>query len=385
MSELALMQDQGNTCAHRAPSAAMDSSSSTNLAATSIPVFDLTETSPSLARTVTAAATTHGFLFIKSTPSLPFSPSTIRAAFSLSRNFFSSPLSEKSTAPMQPNNRGWTSMGGETLDPATQKTGDPKEAFNFGEFIDGKAQQPLPPAFVGHEPELSAFSAGCYALCGQILKLIAMGLEIEDGVEAGADWFTTRHDPKKGDSGTILRLLHYPGSHAASRIRAGAHSDYGSLTLLFRLPGQPGLEILTPKGDWEVVPVQPAGTEDDEVPPILVNIGDLLSYWTGGLLRSTVHRVVGYSEGEEGTPEGPAGDRYSIAFFCHPCRDIELVPVPSNIVRKHVSEHSTTSSGNRSSVVDATGDKGQKVLTANEHLQGRLAATYGWSKAVTAN
>lgn len=364
----------------------MTSSSPTGSAATSIPVFDLTDPSPSLARTVTAAATTHGFLFIKSTPSLPFTPSTIRAAFSLARTFFASPTSEKSSAPMQPNNRGWTSMGGETLDPATQKTGDPKEAFNLGEFIGGKAQQPLPPAFVGHEPELSAFSAGCYALCGQILKLIAMGLEIESGAEAGADWFATRHDPKKGDSGTILRLLYYPGSHAASRIRAGAHSDYGSLTLLFRLPGQPGLEILTPSGDWEVVPVQPAGTDDDEVPPILVNIGDLLSYWTGGLLRSTVHRVVGHSEGEEGTSEGRARDRYSIAFFCHPCRDVELVPVPSDIVRKHISEQTSTRSGDGSLVEGnaAAAVEIGKVLTANEHLQGRLAATYGWGEEVTA-
>lgn len=272
-------------------------------------------------------------------------------------------------------------MGGETLDPATQKTGDPKEAFNFGEFVNGKAQQPLPPAFAGHELELSTFSAGCYELCGQILRLIAMGLEIEDGDEAGIDWFATRHDPSKGDSGTILRFLHYPGSHAASRIRAGAHSDYGSLTLLFRLPGQPGLEILTPKGDWEVVPVQPAGTEDDEVPPILVNIGDLLSYWTGGLLKSTVHRVVGYSEGEEVTPEGRAGDRYSIAFFCHPCRDIELVPVPSDTVRKQIRERQ----GKHIEAHAASENKHGKVLTANEHLQGRLAATYGWGKEVAAS
>ena len=40
-------------------------------------------------------------------------------------------------------------------------------------------------------------------------------------------------------------------------VRAGAHSDYGSITLLFQRPGQPGLEILTPEKTWAPVPVQP--------------------------------------------------------------------------------------------------------------------------------
>lgn len=74
-------------------------------------------------------------------------------------------------------------------------------------------------------------------------------------------------------------------------VRAGAHSDYGSITLLFQRPGQPGLEILPPSSQtngprntsndapWTPVPVTPPGTENDLSPPILVNIGDLLSYW----------------------------------------------------------------------------------------------------------
>lgn len=75
-------------------------------------------------------------------------------------------------------------------------------------------------------------------------------------------------------------------------IRAGAHSDYGSVTLLFQRPSQPGLEILASTDEWQPVPVTPPGTEEDSSPPILVNIGDLLSHWTNGLLKSTVHRVI---------------------------------------------------------------------------------------------
>ena len=144
-----------------------------------------------------------------------------------------------------------------------------------------------------------------------------------------------------------------------------------------------------------------------------MNIADLLSYWTGGLLKSTVHRVVfaGGSEensceergqekrtnesennadsvrangGEDtghgngnghhqvgkgaGTVNGDrhgSGDRYSIAFFLHPNRDTPLVPIPSPLIQ---------------ALGKGAGNGMGKVLTANEHLKSRLAATYGWRK-----
>ena len=81
----------------------------------------------------------------------------------------------------------------------------------------------------------------------------------------------------------------------------GRNAALTSYRLLFQLPGQPGLEILTSTQSWAPVPVI-QGT-------VLVNIGDLLSYWTNGLLKSTVHRVIGPKD---------AQTRYSIAYFCHP-------------------------------------------------------------------
>ena len=81
-------------------------------------------------------------------------------------------------------------------------------------------------------------------------------------------------------------MLYYPATKTieGTDLRAGAHSDFGSLTLLFQLPGQPGLEIKTPEGHWASVPVDPSngtstGGQDGEAQkalPILVNIGDLL-------------------------------------------------------------------------------------------------------------
>jgi isopenicillin N synthase-like dioxygenase len=162
-------------------------------------------------------------------------------------------------------------------------------------------------------------------------------------------------------------------------LRAGAHSDYGSITLLFQRDGQPGLEILTPSGEWAPVPVRPgpssitsadggASNSHSSFPPILVNIADLLSYWTCGLLKSTVHRVVFPPEEQRG--ENAGKDRYSMAFFCHPVHTAELVPVPSRLVEERRKQVQTEGPSTA---------EGGKVLTAREHLASRLAATYGGS------
>lgn len=164
-----------------------------------------------------------------------------------------------------------------------------------------------------------------------------------------------------------MRMLYYPQVENIEDdvdIRAGAHSDYGSVTLLFQLPGQPGLEIRTPSGEWAQVPVDPdacnALKDQTESLPILVNIGDLLEDWTGGLLKSTVHRVV--------FPKGtsPLEDRYSLAYFCHPLDDAELEPVPSELVQARIAEAGTQR---------VTTNNG-KPITAKDHLMERLAATY---------
>jgi isopenicillin N synthase-like dioxygenase len=127
------------------------------------------------------------------------------------------------------------------------------------------------------------------------------------------------------------------------------------------------------------VPVTPPGAEDDPAPPILVNIGDLLSYWTNGLLRSTVHRVVfpsssSASEGGGGLlldGESDSEPRYSIAFFCHPVGTTTLGPVPSERVKAHVP-----TDGAEWAARGANPDVERKAITADEHLQMRLRATY---------
>jgi isopenicillin N synthase-like dioxygenase len=226
----------------------------------------------------------------------------------------------------------------------------------MNEFRSGKAQQPLPPPLLENEARLDSFMIHCHTLCVRVLELMAIGLEINPSA-GGKDWFTVHHDPDQGPSGTVFRLLFYPSLPKSDTydqetdIRAGAHSDYGTITLLFQKPGQPGLEILTSeKGEseiWSAVPVNP--TNEAEV-PILVNVGDLLSYWTNGLLKSAVHRVIFPKDGK-------GEDRYSMAYFMHPVDEARLEPVPSKLVPKH-------GSGN------------DEIITAKQHLEERLSATY---------
>ncbi len=264
-------------------------------------------------------------------------------------------------------------------------------AMNLGGFVDGKAQQTLPPAFTDFEAELYKFQKDCQSLMNKILDLFAIGLKVHtpssstppalfpnqahqvDSQAEGSKWFSNRHGPEP--SPCTLRLLHYPPLPPKAEfqptvdIRAGAHSDYGSITLLFQRPGQPGLEIIPPSSQtaernygstaaWTPVPVFPPGTENDPSPPILVNIGDLLSHWTNDLFKSTVHRVV-FPIGGKDLGE----DRYSIAYFGHPIGSTVLEPVPSEMVKALEGAKGGVGSG-------------VEAMTAEEHLMSRLKATY---------
>ncbi|PNS19327.1 UPF0676 protein [Sphaceloma murrayae] len=362
-----------------------------------IPIVDISGTDDVVAAQLLAAATDSGFAFIEGNAATGLSAQDVQSMFDLSASFFASPADIKEQCSINSSesgkNRGWLGMHAETLDPGKQKKGDFKEAFNFSPH---DPPQPLSGPLSPRRDQLLKFQAKCHALCQRVLGLFAVALSI------APDWFETHHDMTKGETGSILRLLYYPSLQTLKArsaqnqpdkqteerseqqwqtyeeetdVRAGAHSDYGSVTLLFQQLGQPGLEILTKKGTWAPVPVNPAGSA---TPPILLNIGDLLSYWTNGLLKSTVHRVIFPADP---TGETKGKDRYSMAYFCHPLDSATLVPVPSRLVqemsggeeaRKEIEKLkllggiSSTLSGDRT-----------RVLTAKEHLDARLGATYG--------
>jgi isopenicillin N synthase-like dioxygenase len=101
-----------------------------------------------------------------------------------------------------------------------------------------------------------------------------------------------------------LRVIDYPGSGSVGGggARAGAHRDYGCLTLI--RSDAAGLEIETRDGGWVAVEAPPDG--------YVVNLGDLLARWTNGRWVSTLHRVAG---------DRDAPRRQSLVFFHNPRAD----------------------------------------------------------------
>src|SRR6202041_1189802 len=103
-----------------------------------------------------------------------------------------------------------------------------------------------------------------------------------------------------------LRLLRYPPHPAGAKynqLGAGAHTDWGWITLLAQ-DECGGLEVETAAGDWiraEPIP----GT-------FVVNLGDLVPRWTNGLYHSNMHRVMNNRAGR---------NRHSIVLFYNPAYD----------------------------------------------------------------
>ncbi|KAK9237134.1 hypothetical protein V1525DRAFT_377829 [Lipomyces kononenkoae] len=327
---------------------------------TVLPLVDISNPTAETGQKLYEAASTLGFVFIEGSE---FSSDEVNKMFGLSAEFFSQPYDNKQNYAISEANRGYSCMNREVLD-TTEKRGDPKEAFNFGQFKDDKAVQPLPQAFSTFEQDIADFSKKCHATCHKLLDLLAGALQI-DSEQGGAKWFSSRHDMQQA-SGSILRFLYYPAvsnGGEENEIRAGAHTDYGSMTLLFQREGEEGLEVLSPiTNEWIAIPALQA-KDTKSCPPIVVNIADQLSFWSAGVLKSALHRV---KFPQKQVSNG--ADRYSMAYFCHPSDNTLLEPVPSRVIQSLEGEGA-----------NAVAKNGQ-VLTAGEHLARRLAAAYSWKQ-----
>jgi len=132
-----------------------------------------------------------------------------------------------------------------------------------------------------------------------------------------------------------LFCQHYPGldpAPPAGTVRAGAHTDFGSLTILHLGDNAKGLQVYDPGDDlWH----------DVEAPAdaFVVNLGDLLSDWTGGVWQSTLHRVV--------IPDAAAAarSRWSLTFFHQPNYDAVVETIPTCRRQGAVERYGRTTSG----------------------------------------
>jgi isopenicillin N synthase-like dioxygenase len=242
------------------------------------------------------------------------------------RAFFDLPSAEKQKA--RPDNpdiwRGYYGMETSTLSDTIGKVGDLPDLREYFTMNNPSVDRTDPyyqteaakiifapniyPEIADFEAAWSEYYVAMETLAAALMRLFALGLGLDE------HWFDDKIDRHM----TNLTVSNYPEpKHAVSarQMRAGPHTDYGSLTIL-RAENKPGgLEVHTPQGTWERVPIVP-GT-------LVVNLGDLMAQWTNDEWVSTLHRVVAPPiEQAEGSR------RVSLTFFHQPNHDalIECIP-----------------------------------------------------------
>ncbi|KAI5120937.1 hypothetical protein M0805_002917 [Coniferiporia weirii] len=253
----------------------------------------------------------------------------VKNVYEKSADFFRMPYDAKAKLAWEDprSNRGYVAQGRERVTQSKDaaeiaalraKAPDAKETMEIGRDWDAvwKNQWPQEADCPGFKDTMLQFFQTCHELHVFVMSSIALGLGL------GESFF----DSKINDQYHNLRLLSYPPIKTEilqkeGRARAGAHSDYGTLTLLFQ-DSVGGLEVQNPHtGAFQAAPPIP-GT-------IVINVGDLLSRWSNDILRSTLHRVVAPPARQISASEQITPARQSIAFFCNPNGDALIDCLPN--------------------------------------------------------
>ena len=163
------------------------------------------------------------------------------------------------------------------------------------------------------------------ALAMNLAHIIAVALDLPE------TWF----DDKINKHATAIRLNYYPAfseSPLPEQIRAGAHTDYGMITILMGENQPGGLQILTREGHWIDVETKPDY--------FVINIGDLLMRWTNDTWLSNLHRVTN-------PPTGSLVDRgrFSAGFFFQPNYDALIECIPTCLGPERPAKYKPVHSG----------------------------------------
>jgi isopenicillin N synthase-like dioxygenase len=253
-----------------------------------------------------------------------------------SRRFFALPEARKMEIAMARGGRAWRGyfpVGGEL----TSGRPDRKQGLYFGEELGGedprvRAGLPLHGAnlFPDDVPELKPAVLRFMDEATRAAHAIMEGVALSLGLDR--QYFRRAYTSQPT---VLFRVFEYPASEAGDDgWGVGEHTDYGLLTLLAQ-DDNGGLQVRTPQGWIEAPPVPGA---------LVCNIGDMLDRLTGGLYRSTPHRVRNVS----------GRSRLSFPFFFDPGWEAEITPLP---------EHA-----------NARDDSGERWDRANVHA---WSGTYG--------
>ncbi len=293
-----------------------------------VPVIDLAradrgEGRIAAAREIAAACERIGFFAITG-HGVP--EPAVTGAWGAARDFFSLPepakLAVARPAPEHP--YGYIPYRGETLSYSLGDARPPdlKESYSLGpadissapesggeEAAFAWARNIWPHEPAGFRTALLAYYRALDALALRLMRLFALGLDLP------GEYFA----PYFGRAISALRILNYPDQAEAplpGQLRAGPHTDYGSLTILLQEQAPGGLEVRGPDGRWHAVSAVPGS--------FVINLGDLMARWTNDRWRSTLHRVVNPPRDASGSTR-----RQSMAFFHQPDWDAEIVCIPT--------------------------------------------------------
>ncbi|EJD01010.1 Clavaminate synthase-like protein [Fomitiporia mediterranea MF3/22] len=258
---------------------------------------------------------TAGFIYI-SNHGIP--GPVIKNVFEKSAAFFKLPTDVKDKLAWEDPraNRGYVQQGRERVTQSNDaseiaamraKAPDCKETMEIGRDWDAtwKNRWPQESDCPGFRDTMLKFFQTCHELHVSVMSSVALGLGLQESF----------FDGKINEQYHNLRLLSYPPIKTEilrqeGQARAGAHSDYGTLTLLFQ-DSVGGLEVQNPHTGEFLAASPIPGT-------IVINVGDLLSRWSNDILRSTLHRVVAPPSKQINETEQMTPARQSIAFFCNP-------------------------------------------------------------------
>jgi len=290
-----------------------------------VPIIDLhggphsqTQDKAAIATQIHDACRNIGFFYIVNHG---ISPKLIQDQFDWTARFFALPMDEKMPLHMRnsPTTAGYEPVAEQRLDSQdpTSEAAPPdlKESYYCGmevpkdhafakRRVRGIGHNQWPETLPGFKTQMVAYHDALRTLSNHLLALVALSLELEE------NWFAEHHDWP----GSVLRLVRYPPQPASTefnQIGAGAHTDWGGITLLAQ-DDIGGLEVQNAEDDWVAAPPVPQS--------FVVNLGDLMSRWTNGVYRSNMHRVLNSSRNQ---------DRYSIPFFHSPRFDAVIKPVPT--------------------------------------------------------
>ncbi len=232
----------------------------------------------------------------------------IDRTYAAAREFFDLPAAEKTRVPLTAAGAGYSPLQGEALAASRGEAtpADLKESFNAGADMAGNVWPAAPAAL---RPVLTDYFQAMTRLAGDLMRIFALALGLPE------DYFADKIDRPQ----SFLRVINYPApvvDPLPGQLRAGAHSDYGTLTILRSENVAGGLQVYGRAGQWLDVQVPPDG--------FVINIGDMLMRWTNDRWVSTLHRVV-----NPPAAQAARSRRQSLVFFHNPNPDAVIACLPT--------------------------------------------------------